>query len=447
MRNTITIVACIALMLVTDTATSSSRIIDIVDELSSSTYAGRLTGTPGNELASHYVATHFTQLGLEPLRGLDDYYQQYSQPTRFLNGSPELAIVADQGALCESLQYLKDFHVAVGQGLTNEGTVEGPGVILHAVEHLSSGTTGLSDLRESILLIPEHVFLPNQTAIMQRLMTTSSKPAGIIIEADIGDQFFPAPLFVNPAEWETPTQLPLLFSARTEVFQELVEAVENASELKMAADYELTEIKVNNVLGIIPGNLEESSDDKHEYVIIGAHFDGAGNSMTGSFNPGAHDNASGVAVLLECAARLKRDNVCLEPTVVFVAFNGEEQGMYGARYLATNLPYPKAATRMINIDSVGAQTSERLSIDTCLGAESAMQDALLAYSHELGIPAITGHSNGSDHRSFADEGITAISLVQSDSSVMHRPSDTLDVLSEEKLEQVVSLILTYLQQM
>jgi len=102
---------------------------------------------------------------------------------------------------------------------------------------------------------------------------------------------------------------------------------------------------------------------------------------------------------------------------------------------------------MINIDSVGAQTSDRLSIETCPGVESAMQEALLAYSHELGIPATTDHSNGSDHRSFADEGIMAVNLIQANFSVMHRPSDTPDVLSEEKLEQIVTLILTYLQQM
>ncbi|HBG01713.1 MAG TPA: hypothetical protein DDW87_09095, partial [Firmicutes bacterium] len=316
--NTITILVCIVLMLVTSTASLGAGVIDFVNELSSSNYAGRLTGTPGNELASHYIATQFSRLGLEPLGGLDDYYQQYTQPTRFLHGLPELAIVADQGVRREPLHYLKDFIVAVGLGLTNEGRVEKPGVILQAAAHLSPGASELPDLRESILLIPEHVFLPNQNAIMHHLTTTSSKPAGIILEADIGDQFFPAPLFINPAERETPAQLPLLFSAKSDVFQESVEAVENGLKLRMVADFELTETKANNVLGIIPGNLEEGSENKHEYVIIGAHFDGAGPNMAGP-NPGAHDNASGVAVLLECAARLKSDKISLEPTMVFVA--------------------------------------------------------------------------------------------------------------------------------
>lgn len=442
----ITVVTCVVLVILTSTVSSSSDIMDVVAELSSPTYAGRLTGTSGNELAAQYIATRFAQLGLESFWGLEDYYQQYPQPTRFLDGSPELTIVADHGAPRELLQYPIDFTVAVGQGLTNKGAVTGPGVILREVEQLGTETSGLLDLRKRVLLIPEHVFVPNQNAIMQHLITTSWKPAGIIIEADIGDQCFPAPLSVNPAEPGTPAQLPLLFSAGADVFRELVKAVESGSELKMAAHYELTETQVSNVLGIVPGNLEKGPENNRQYVIIGAHFDGAGHNTGDSYNPAAHDNASGVAVLLECAARLKRDDISLELTVVFVAFNGEEQGAYGSSYLSTNWPYPKDATKVINIDSVGAKNSEHLLIETCPGVESAVQSALLAYSNELGIPAIAGQSNGSDHRSFADEGMTAINLIQADFSVMHRPTDTVDVLSEEKLEHVVSLIITYLQQ-
>ncbi|MCK9526923.1 MAG: M28 family peptidase [Limnochordia bacterium] len=445
--NTIITAICVLLMMVTNTASSSSYIIEVVDELSSPVYAGRLTGTFGNDQVAHYIASQFAHLGLEPLPGLENYSQEYPQPARLLTSPPELTIVADPAIRGEPLQSFKDFLVAVGPGLTKEGVVEGQGVILHRVEQLRAEITAIFGQRNSILLIPEHVFVPNQNVIMQHLMTTPRKPVGMIIEADLGDQFFPAPLCVSPAEGETSAHLPLLFSARAEVFQELVEAVEGGSELRMAAHYELTGIKANNVLGVMPGNLEDGPESERQYVIIGAHFDGAGSNLAGLFNPSAHDNASGVAVLLECAARLQRENISLGPTVIFVAFNGEEQGMYGSRYLATNLPYPKDATKMINIDSVGAKTGEYLLIETCSGVESSMQSALLAHSHELGITARAGQSNGSDHRSFADEGIMAINLIQPDFSVMHRPTDTVDVLSHDKLEQVVTLILAYLRQL
>ena len=87
---------------------------------------------------------------------------------------------------------------------------------------------------------------------MQFLMTTADKPAGIILEADIGDQLFPASLYINPAEEQTPAQLPLLFSVRSEAFQELIDASEQGFELKMAADYELDETRVSNVVGVMP---------------------------------------------------------------------------------------------------------------------------------------------------------------------------------------------------
>ena len=432
--------ACLVLLLIASGASSSPSMMDTVEELSSATYAGRLTGTAGNEMAAHYLAAHFAQLGLEPLQGLEDYYQPYRQLTRRPQSPPELAILA--GTEQKTLRFLHDFVVAVGQGLTNAGAVQRPGVILHQTADLSAEAIEASHLRTSILLIPEKVFLPNQEAIMQFLMTTAAKPAGIILEADIGDQLFPVSLYINPAEEQTPAQLPLLFSVRSEAFQELIDASEQGFELKMAADYELDETRVSNVVGVMPGSMAGD----HHYVIIGAHFDGAGGTID-SFNPSAHDNASGVAVLLECAARLQSAKFEVRPTVVFAAFNGEEQGMYGSAYFAAQWPYPKNTTIMINIDSVGAQSSAYLSIESPPGRATGVRKALLAIARELGLSAIAGESAGSDHRSLADEGIKAINLIQGDFSVMHRPNDTVDVLSEEKLDEVVSLILTYLQRM
>ena len=448
LKKILTTVVCAAVMVVTATASSSSKMIPVVEELSSSLFAGRLTGTSGNDRATHYIASLFAELGLEPMAGLEDYHQEYTQPARFLvDGAPQLAIVSAQGEESNSLQYLEDFVVALGQGLTNQGAVTGSAVVLRRVEQLKHLTTGLADLPGRVLLIPESVFEPNQNEIMQHLVATSPKPAGLIIEADIGDQTFPTSLFVTFEELDNPAQLPLLFSVRTEAFWELVRAAERGSELRMVADYELTEVEAKNVVGLVPGRLEEGPVNDRQYVIIGAHFDGAGSTMAGTLNPSAHDNASGVAVLLECAALLRHEQLSLDPTVVFVAFNGEEQGMYGSRFLASHWPYPKDATIMINIDSVGAKKNDVLSIETGPGVESTLQLELLAQSHKLGIPAEGGQSNGSDHRSFAEQGIPAINLIQADHSVMHRMTDNADVLDEEKLEQVVRLILTYLQGM
>ena len=126
MRNTITIVACIALMLVTDTATSSSRIIDIVDELSSSTYAGRLTGTPGNELASHYVAI-FHPVRTRATSGLMiTISNTLSQLGSMVHRLAIWQIKERYANRCN----ISGFSCGCWPRVDKQGTVEGPGVIL-----------------------------------------------------------------------------------------------------------------------------------------------------------------------------------------------------------------------------------------------------------------------------------------------------------------------------
>ena len=94
-------------------------------------------------------------------------------------------------------------------------------------------------------------------------------------------------------------------------------------------------IKMKNVVGVIPGKKKEFSGQS---VVIGAHYDHLGlgwpdvrDENRGKVHPGADDNASGVAVLIELAAELKK-NLDPERSLVFVAFTGEEAGRLGSRY-------------------------------------------------------------------------------------------------------------------
>ena len=76
---------------------------------------------------------------------------------------------------------------------------------------------------------------------------------------------------------------------------------------------------------------------KNEYILVGAHYDHLGTAqgrvgVMDSIYNGADDNASGTAVLIELAALLK-ERGGLARTVVFVAFDGEEQGLLGSQNL------------------------------------------------------------------------------------------------------------------
>ena len=129
-----------------------------------------------------------------------------------------------------------------------------------------------------------------------------------------------------------------------------------------------------NVIGILPGR---DPVLRNQTVILGAHYDHLGLGGFGSLDPdstglvhnGADDNASGVAGLIQVAARLAASPPAR--TVVFIAFSGEELGLLGSAYYVKEPIYPLAGTlAMVNLDMVGRLRNGRLIV---FGARSAKE--------------------------------------------------------------------------
>jgi hypothetical protein len=129
-----------------------------------------------------------------------------------------------------------------------------------------------------------------------------------------------------------------------------------------------------NVIGILPGR---DPVLRNQTVVLGAHYDHLGLGGFGSLDPestgvvhnGADDNASGVAALIQVAARL-----AVSPparTVVFIAFSGEELGLLGSAHYVKEPIYPLSGTlAMVNLDMVGRLRNGHLII---YGARSAKE--------------------------------------------------------------------------
>jgi hypothetical protein len=129
-----------------------------------------------------------------------------------------------------------------------------------------------------------------------------------------------------------------------------------------------------NVIGILPGRDKVL---RNQTVVLGAHYDHLGLGGFGSLDPdstglvhnGADDNASGVAGLIQVAARLAASPPAR--TVVFIAFSGEELGLLGSAHYVKEPIYPLAGTlAMVNLDMVGRLRNGRLIV---YGARSAKE--------------------------------------------------------------------------
>ena len=129
---------------------------------------------------------------------------------------------------------------------------------------------------------------------------------------------------------------------------------------------------------------------KKEYIVIGAHFDhlGYGGAHSGSLemhssaiHNGADDNASGVAGMLELASKLSAERNNLQRSIIFVAFNAEEQGIFGSKYFVQNSPVnPSNIITMINLDMIGRLKNLSLNISGT-GTSPVFNKIFVSYTH------------------------------------------------------------------
>jgi aminopeptidase N len=176
------------------------------------------------------------------------------------------------------------------------------------------------------------------------------------------------------------------------------------------------------------------------HVLVGAHYDHLGIGQPGDPNagelyPGADDNASGAAALLEVARQGSTNHL---HDIVLVLFGGEEQGRLGSQYYAEHPVRPlNEAIAMINLDTVGRLTHDRLTVfgvGTAAELENVVKGVNVGFRFDLQL--ILRSSMGSDDLSFLAKGVPAVQLFTGANPDYHRPSDTPDKIDVEGLAKI-----------
>lgn len=201
---------------------------------------------------------------------------------------------------------------------------------------------------------------------------------------------------------------------------------------------------VVNVVGLLPG---ADAAWKDESVVVVAHYDHLGKGwpdarkeFAGQVHPGADDNASGVAVLLELARAMKDDKP--RRSVVFLAVTGEEAGRLGSKRWVAGPSSRSAAKTLaaLNLDTVGRLGAGRLQV---LGTGTAGEwiHAVRGASWVTGVEtkAVPETFESSDHVSFVEAGIPAVQLFTGPHADYHRPSDTAEKVDVPGLAKVAAV--------
>lgn len=205
--------------------------------------------------------------------------------------------------------------------------------------------------------------------------------------------------------------------------------------------------EARNVVAILRG----SHAAAEQVLVIGAHYDHLGLGGLGSLSPdatgtvhnGADDNASGTAVLLE-AARALASGPALAQDILFIAFTGEERGLWGsAHYVSEPLLPLDGTVAMLNLDMVGRVRNDALTVFGT-GTAEEWNEILERANTRIAAPLdLRFNSDGfgaSDHTSFYARGIPVLHFFSNTHTEYHRVEDDWELVNADGMDQVVELV-------
>ncbi|MGE5567939.1 MAG: M28 family peptidase [Rhodospirillales bacterium] len=414
-----------------------------VSFLASDVLQGRDTPSPGLEIAGEYIASQFRAAGLEP-GGKDGYFE----PARFITMKPDysgMRLVFDIGG--QTFQPTPD-NVSIGRTLSGLDIANAPLVKAKMGEPLGevAGKVVITEL-------PDFGSYPaeERAKLMASMREFSrdaarAKPAAIILLVRREPPRNLNPRLVDPGDPSLagPTTLQVYDPGLRKAWETMQGGT---ASLKLAPPVQ-EPVMLRNVIGILRG-----SDPvlKNTYVIVSAHYDHVGVRSSGEdkvFN-GANDNASGTAAMIEIARAFSKMRVKPKRSLAFIAYFGEEKGLFGSRYYGRNPSLPLDQTvANINLEQLGRTDDNdgpEVAGATLTGfdysdvgpifAEAGKLTGVRVYKNEKKSDAFFARS---DNQALADVGVPAHTfLVVYEFPDYHRPGDEWQKLDYANMAKVV----------
>lgn len=381
--------ALVMLILMTACAPAAETGVEAdLNALTGADCGGRLAGTAGNQEAADYIAGQFQAMGLQPLEGLEDYFQPYEQEIFDPNQQTQCLTAHFADGSTREYRSGVDFYPLAVQGeLDLEGELRPAAEVENILEIL--GPDG---------------------AVVGQVVRTLGATATIY-----------------PAE---------AMGTSIRVPEDLFAELSGCTSVEVRGALEIRESTLSNVIGVYPGKSRDAA------ILVTAHFDHVGGYGDVVY-PGAMDNASGVAVLLQTARALTEGKIETPCDVVFCAFNGEDMGLKGsAAFCEEELPY--RAVNGVNLDTLGAKGAEALEVSD---TDDVMSKQMVEALAQVGLSGTVVEVGNSDHAALLRSQIPAISLgeaVEHYEGIIHTPADTVDNLDPERLEQIAEGVVSYL---
>lgn len=375
---------------------SVSKVKTNIEYLSSDAFKGRLTGTIENHQVSAFIKQEFVNSGLEPFDG--GYFQPFKvNYPRKLNEKPLISIVDNNKKLIKTF----DYGVNYKEDLLNFRNTE------------------MQFNKDNIVSVSNK----------EVLYIKNDKGTIIFYTTNENDLSFRSS-FVEDSKQD------LYIIVTKETLNEINKYLQEGYSVYTYIPFKVEETSVNNVMGLIKGK-----DSSKAPIVFSCHFDHLGTDLNNVIYRGALDNASGTAFVLELVKYIKALGTP-ERDILFVSFNAEEFGLLGSNAFATKYESKLKGSRIYNFDMIGSFDGIPLCI---MGGKSDTTETpfikeLSKNFEESKIYYNYLFEDASDHASFRDKNIEAITLCDNDMNRIHTPKDRIEYISNSAIERCFNVI-------
>ena len=448
-----------------DDGIAEADLRSLLETLTSEAYEGRGTGLPGCRKATALAAAVFEDAGLVPAGDDDTWFQAFPFRSGFKLGDNNHAVI--------------DWGGGVLQNLVNRSTytplVFSPASELPATEIVFVGFGIQTDGYDSYegLEVKDKWVMTFRGA--PKIEDRDLEKFGPLVAkaATAKEQGAAGLIFVKGANKEIPNELmplrsvgergPILPAVTVrnaladqllgdrridELHRAYASGAQTAGfaltpKLEAAFDIEVEKSSGRNVLGILPAG----DTPRGPAVVLCAHIDHLGFGDRGgsrakgrqrdALHPGADDNASGTAALLEIAqhlaARRKAGQLTLERDLLFIAFSGEEIGLVGSSHFVNELKKAGALSNRVaacvNLDMLGRLREDKVTV-LGVGTCSEWPGMVQSVGSNLNL-LVQGRERqaASDSAPFDRAGIPSVFVNSGMHPDYHTPRDTAETIN------------------
>lgn len=391
---------------------------EVIKQLCSEEFHGRGYVNKGDKIAGKYIAKQFQEIGLEKLG--KSYFQSFKLD---VNTFPkETCVILNKDTLVPGVDFLVQSNSV---GVENDyDIIEFDATKLDNQEYLATFFNPADLEGKMVKLVQPKTKNRDTIGLYQQLVYQIQEIAPVLLCSDnkfmwsVGRNVAKNPVILSTLKFAKAT------SAKLKIDQKFVK-----------------NYKTQNVIGYLPATTKTTKT-----LVICGHYDHLGRMGKDAYFPGANDNASGIAMILELAKYFKKNGT--NKNIVFIAFGGEEAGLVGSKYFVENpLIELHKIDFVFNIDIMGSG-DEGITMVNAVEQKDAYDKIVNINedSKDLKVIKKRSQTKNSDHYPFSINGVPAVFIyTQGHNHNYHDINDTAEHVKMVDFNKVLDLFVKFLK--